>query len=634
MKTMSIPRLELQAAYLAATLDMNIKSELGIEVSTTFWTDSAIVLAYIKNTTRRFQVFVSNRISFIHRSTMPSQWHHIPGNQNPADLLIRDITVPQMNSTWFYGPEFLHAHKSSWPFTKDTFAIPVGDPELKKSIISHYIRIDDHPLKKILQFYSDWTRLLRGLAWLVKIRNLLLKRDSNKFRAAFDVKNAERIIILHTQQEAYSEEILRLSMNKPLLVDSKIRTLSPYLDDGLLVISSRLKHSIIPLRHKEPFIIPYKSITATLIARHYHNRAHHGLEWTLSIIRQRFWITRARALLKRIKHQCIICKRLFDSAVVQRMADLPLERISIGKPPCTTTGCDCFGPFNVIYRRSNIVRYGCLFTCMNTRAIHIGKLDTLEADSFLNAFRRSISRRGTPDLMISDNGTNFTSANKQIHFANQELVRHFCATNMIERRFIPPKTSHFGGSWERMILTVRKVFSGILGTANRMTDEILQTFFCEAESIINGRPLTKASDDVNDSSARTPNHLLILRPNPNMSLGISLPNDVFRARWRYVQYLTNLFWSKWTREYLPQLHMRSKWLMACRNVRVGDLMLIMDEHTPRSLWPLGLVIDVNVGRDGLVRSVRLKTKSTESVRPVTKIVFLEAFGDDVMRDKK
>ena len=119
-----------------------------------------------------------------------------------------------------------------------------------------------------------------------------------------------------------------------------------------------------------------------------------------------------------------------------------------------------------------------------------------------------------------------------------------------------------------------------------------------------------------------------------MSLGISLPNDVFRARWRYVQYLTNLFWSKWTREYLPQLHRRSKWLMACRNVRVGDLMLIMDEHTPRSLWPLGLVIDVNVGRDGLVRSVRLKTKSTELVRPVTKIVFLEAFGDDVMRDKK
>ena len=139
MKTMSIARLELQAAYLAATLDMNIKSELGIEVSTTFWTDSAIVLAYIKNTTRRFYVFVSNRISFIHRSTMPSQWHHIPGKQNPADLLTCSITVPQMNSTWFYGAEFLHAHKSSWPFTKDTFAIPVGDLELKKSIIFYFL---------------------------------------------------------------------------------------------------------------------------------------------------------------------------------------------------------------------------------------------------------------------------------------------------------------------------------------------------------------------------------------------------------------------------------------------------------------------------------------------------------------
>ena len=60
----------------------------------------------------------------------------------------------------------------------------------------------------------------------------------------------------------------------------------------------------------------------------------------------------------------------------------------------------------------------------------------------------------------------------------------------------------------------------------------------------------------------------------------------------------------------------------------------MDENKQISLWPLGLVIDVNVGRDGLVHSVRLKTKSTELVRPVTKIVFLKAFGDDVMRDKK
>ena len=60
----------------------------------------------------------------------------------------------------------------------------------------------------------------------------------------------------------------------------------------------------------------------------------------------------------------------------------------------------------------------------------------------------------------------------------------------------------------------------------------------------------------------------------------------------------------------------------------------MDENKQISFWPLGLVIDVNIGRDVLVRSVRLKTKSTELVRPVRKLVFLESFGDDVMRDKK
>ena len=231
--------------------------------------------------------------------------------------------------------------------------------------------------------------------------------------------------------------------------------------------------------------------------------------------------------------------------------------------------------------------------------------------------------------MFSDNATNFSSAVKQLNLAKSEVVQRFSSQNAIEWRFIPPKASHHGGTWERMIRTIRKVATGVLQNNDRMTDEILSIFFCEVENIVNGRPITKLSDDVRDASPLTPNHLLLLKQNSNEALGLSVPNDVHRTRWRHVQFLANVFWSRWTREYLPILQKRSKWLTTKRNFCVGDLVLMVDENTPRSLWPLGLVIGVNLSRDNLVRSVRLKTKSNELVRPITKIVYLESFGDDL-----
>ena len=80
------------------------------------------------------------------------------------------------------------------------------------------------------------------------------------------------------------------------------------------------------------------------------------------------------------------------------------------------------------------------------------------------------------------------------------------------------------------------------------------------------------------------------------------------------------------REYLQELQRRYKWLNPKINVKVGDLVLVTDPIAPRGLWQLGRVIDVKLGRDALVRSVKLRTKTSELVRPITKIVLLEGMG--------
>ena len=184
-----------------------------------------------------------------------------------------------------------------------------------------------------------------------------------------------------------------------------------------------------------------------------------------------------------------------------------------------------------------------------------------------------------------------------------------------------------GGIWERMIRTVRKVMTAIMKGC-RLTDEVLETVFCEAESIVNSRPLTKVSEDVNDMSALTPNHLLLLREGPKLIPGTYRKEDMYRKRWRFIQHLADQFWRRWIKEYVPTLQRRTKWMDEKSNLKKGDLVLICDECTPRNVWPMGLVVEANVGRDGLTRSVRIKTKSTELVRPITKVVLLEASGSD------
>ncbi|XP_068235660.1 uncharacterized protein [Palaemon carinicauda] len=143
------------------------------------------------------------------------------------------------------------------------------------------------------------------------------------------------------------------------------------------------------------------------------------------------------------------------------MADLPSEWLEFGNRPFTYTGLDCFGPFLIKQGRAEVKRYRCLFTCMNTHAVHLEKLNTLETDSFLNAFRRFAARHGVPKKVWSDNGTNFAGGQVQILRSfkdlNQKVLHEYGLDVNLEWHFNPPAASHMGGVWGRLIYTERKV---------------------------------------------------------------------------------------------------------------------------------------------------------------------------------
>ena len=144
------------------------------------------------------------------------------------------------------------------------------------------------------------------------------------------------------------------------------------------------------------------------------------------------------------------------------------------------------------------------------------------------------------------------------------------------------------------------------------------------EYVVNSRPITKVSDDPLDEEALCPNHLLILGEHASFPVGKFEAADKYRKQWRYVQYMADYFWRRWVKEYLPMLHGRQKWRSIQKNVKVGDLVLVMDQALPRYCWPMGVVTDVTKGRgDGLVRSVELRMRGKLMRRGITNIVMLE-----------
>lgn len=667
LKLVTIPRLELTAAVVAVKIDKMLHQELQVPLQQSiFWTDSTTVLRYIDSETARFKTFVANRISLIREATKPSQWKYVRTTENPADQASRGLKAKSLmqGGTWINGPDFLLDKECDWSEQpvrrKESLQ---NDPEVKNGATVNMIKVEENmePIDKLISYYSDWHKLKRAVAWILKVKENLwklkeerkeiskkimetetdpekerskLEQQMKKFKATKksltldDLVVAESEIIKFSQRQQFGEEIKVLEKGKQLSRSSQLFKLDPILQDGTLRVGGRLNKSAMPENAKHPAIISKHSGVATLILRDIHQRTGHcGRSYVLAQLRCRYWIPKANSAIRKIINKCTVCRRINGKVGEQKMANLPEDRLLPDKPPFTNTGVDFFGPFDVKRGRSTIKKYGVMFTCLTLRAVHIEVADSLDTDSCINAIRRFVCRRGQVTIMRSDNGTNFVAAERELREAIQRLdndkIEKALQPKGIKWIFNSPAASHQGGIWERQIRTVRKILNSLL-KEQAVNDDCLLTIMCEVESIINGRPLTTISDDVNDVEPLTPNHLLLLKSQPNMPPGIFSKDDMYtRKRWKQVQYLVDLFWNRWTREYLSLLQERQKWLKPRRNFMTGDIVLIVDSSSPRNSWLMGRVVETFPDSSGTVRRVKIKTKTNTLERPINKLCLLE-----------
>ena len=126
--------------------------------------------------------------------------------------------------------------------------------------------------------------------------------------------------------------------------------------------------------------------------------------------------------------------------------------------------------------------------------------------------------------------------------------------------------------------------------------------------------------DPRDATPLTPSHLLLLKAN---NCTPSTEGNHVRRRWQTVQQIANCFYERFTSEYIPQLQHRSKWSTVKPNLQVNDIVLVAEEDTRRGQWPLGIITEVELSSDGLVRAAMVRFNGKEKRRPINKLVFLE-----------
>ena len=460
LRKLSLPRLELCAAMLLA--DMYQATSKALKTSfdkVRLWTDSMIVLAWLRSPATRWKTFVANRVNHIQETTNVDDWNNVKSQENPADLVSRgiDANILRNSSLWWNGPIWLQQKNTSWPRCEEIVETSTERKPVKPTkVVSLVIQPSD---EEMFTKFSSWTKLQRVGAYCLRfIYNC--RHKNSPYQGALspnELNEATLLCVRHAQNDSFRKEITDLQRKGRLSNKSSLLTLNPFLDGNqCLRVGGRLQNSELNFDQQHPLILPKGHHITTLIIEDIHNKnLHAGGQLLLSLLRQKFWIPDGRNVVRKATHKCLTCIRFKANTATQLMGQLPGERVTSTRP-FTNTGVDYAGPFYIKQgsQRSKISTKGyiALFICLSTRAIHLELVPDLTTEAYIAALRRFVARRGLCNNIYSDNGTNFVGAEKEIKkmMLNQESVdriSNYASQQGIQFHFVPPKFPSHG--WPR-----------------------------------------------------------------------------------------------------------------------------------------------------------------------------------------
>ena len=278
--------------------------------------------------------------------------------------------------------------------------------------------------------------------------------------------------------------------------------------------------------------------------------------------------------------------------------------------PFTYTGVDFAGP--ITYRdskKTTAKAYVALFTCSATRAVHLKLGKDPTADEFKRTMKEFVVRRGTPRMMVSDNGKTFVATSKWLKKLkkNEELM-NYLATQRIVWRFNLSRAPWWGGFFERLIRIMKRSLSKVVSRSLLKFHE-LEEVLLDVKCSMNNRPLCNQGEEF-QQPVITPNILIRGQPANTLEENLELAENEegIPKRLVFLAASKEQLRKRWMNEYLHALDERSRKQIKNKLEipEMGKVVLLKDDIKNRALWRIGRVVGTVTGKDSDIRGLKIK----------------------------
>ncbi|OXA44497.1 uncharacterized protein LOC110857830 [Folsomia candida] len=594
LKGGTIPRLELMGCLIGVRLLNMVRDSLDIRIDREFhWTDSTTALAWIQRG-EEWGTFVANRVKEIRSSTSVSNWRHVPGVLNPADLPSRGCPPNELlESKWWEGVNWLKRPEEEWPSNKcevDEDEVRKEGKGRKRTIMQVFREKSWFHCK-----FSSFHKTVRVMGWILRFVTNCNKDKTKHVKGSrlshSEFKVAEHQILHGIQKECLRSDVTELK--KKLSVVEK---------NGLLCVKTRLLNKEDTDCFRWPVILPSDHYLVKMMITDLHKLySHPGAQFLLCKLRERFWILGGRKAMKRIIRACPNCRRNDVRPLCVEPSALPTNRVTPGEV-YETTGVDLAGP---VILKDGSKMWIVLFTCSVYRCVAFDVVSSLSTEAFMGAMQRFINIYGRPRTFCSDNGTNFVGVANLLKTLDWEEILQKCDVSAIKWTLNPPSAPWWGGWWERLVRSMKNQLRRMLGKA-KLTCEELRTSLSAVQATINDRPLTVLTEDSGDLIPLTPSMFLHPSRSAHFPEGVIVCQSGLEGNYKKMQVVQGQLQQRLRTEYLAQLVQRGNETKGA-NLKIGDVVLIGAENKKRYEWPIGRIVEIIRGRDGHCRVAKVQT---------------------------
>ena len=642
----SIPRLELAGTVIAAhKVPYMIKAwEIKGKVKLFLWSDAKCVLNWLSQYNIK-ETYVNNRVNQVRSLCKPQQdtiqIKYVPSKDNPADIITREQSAKEFvnNSMWWNGPKWL-LNEADWPTTENTYNLyPIEHEESTMKFATTFIDIGR---TSILKFFNDGTfseslikmaRILRFIANNSKRRANTIKPFKENFFGKEELDQSKTRAIQVMQRDMFSNELEILTRGQQITTGPYRKWGLHLSTEGIIRCKDRTVSIANPRTGPDPILVHGKHpfVESFIRYKHIHSNCS-SKQYTLHVVRREVHGPCLTVTITRLVRECNICRILRTAPYAYPLPpQLPMARLAAERP-FAICGVDYSGPHFVKEGRARKKVWIALFTCMVSRAIHLETVPDLTADTFIQALQAMAWTRGTPKVLMSDNATCFTKADKILQeLCKERQVQEDLAIKGLSWSFTPARAPWFGAVYERLIGVLKKELTKLIGHA-LLSQHELSMCLSQIQGVINNRPLVQVGTDqvispMNILTGRNDNNediLNVIDTQEILQNALEIRRDI-PALYQQTSQRLSKFWSVFQQQYLNSIRFTNEPPQkkgSGLTPKVGDL-VIVHSHDPRLKWRKAIILENIPSEDGLVRKCRIKTSTGQTIRALKHLYPLE-----------